>query len=201
MESATATYERMLPSSPAAAYLAGRAIDRPTAERFRLGYVEDPLPGHEHLAGRLWIPNLCAAGHPVGGKARSITSDSGAKYLGLTGLEARLFNLAALNEFSPVIVLTEGEIDAITVTMLGFPAVAIPGAQTWRDHHVRLFEEYDEVIVVEDADGTGAALAEKIARTDLPVRVVHPPGGKDVNECVTLGLAETLVQAIRGEAE
>lgn len=199
---AAETYEAAMPGSPAEEYLQARGIDPSSCGGVhRLGYVRDPLPGHENLTGRLYIPNICAAGTVVGGKARALGPDDGPKYLGLPGMDSRLYNLRALDTPSDLIVLTEGELDAVTIEMhLGLPAVAVPGAKTWRPHHVRIFEDYEEVVVVRDGDGPGGDLAGAIARSTLPVRVVMPPGGKDTNDAVVAGLGDVLLKAIMGDA-
>lgn len=201
LESATATFERSLPGSPAVEYLEGRGFDLPTATALRLGWVERELPGFEQFVGRLAIPNICAAGHVVGMKFRAL-NDAGPKYLGLEGYDARLFNLVATNDPSPLIALTEGEIDALSLARLGIPAVGVPGAHLWKRHHERIFEDYERVVLVRDTDEAGGALAKRLSETDLPLVVIRPPGGcKDVNEAIVAGHGAELVAAIRGDSE
>lgn len=201
LASAAANYTSSLPGSPAAAYLQARGIDpEGSPDAPLLGYVADPAPGHEQYTGRLAVINRCLDGHVVGMKFRAINDTDGVKYLGLTGLEARLYNLHALSLGGTRIHVTEGELDAVLLQQMGFPAVAVPGANTWRTHTWRLLEGYEEVVVVRDNDGPGERLAQQIAATDLPVRVVTPPVGNDVGECVVAGFGADLVRVINGEA-
>lgn len=185
LEAATTAFHAALMeggATEAVEYLKGRGIDRSTAETFRLGYVATAdVPGFERFVGRIAIPNICAAGRVVGFKFRSLDPESDFKY-DSPDLPTRLFNLRALNEAEECIWVTEGEIDAITLSMLGAPAIAVPGAHNWKRHHARILEGFDRVVLVRDADDAGLDLAKKIGATDLPLLVVRPPRGfKDVN--------------------
>lgn len=186
MEAAVSTYQEALESEATAAieYLRVRGIDHDTAQDFRLGYVGTGLPGYEHVIGRLAIPNICASGHVVGIKFRAIEDGDEPKYMKRAGDENRLFNLRALNEPTEILFTTEGEIDAITLTMLGVRGVvAIQGSESFKPYHWRLLEGYRKVIHFRDLDKAGQELAAKITATDLPVIVCEPPKGfKDVNE-------------------
>jgi DNA primase len=171
-------------------------------EDFRIGYVADnTTPGFERFAGRVAIPNLCAAGHVVGIKFREIPpADSGKKYDAPAGQQNRLFNLRALNTPSDYIALTEGEIDAISLVQLGVPAVAVPGAQAWnKARHWRLFEGYRRIVLFRDNDDAGSELVKKVLESDLPVLVVNPPHGvKDANEALVAGFGDELVNLVKG---
>src|SRR5690606_22396316 len=60
LETATSQYRESLPGSPAEEYLASRGFQpgNTAVGKFRLGYVADPLPGHEMYRGMLAIPYL-----------------------------------------------------------------------------------------------------------------------------------------------
>ncbi len=64
------------------------------------------------------------------------------KYLGISGALIRLFNLRAIAEAEDLICITEGEIDAISLESVGLPAVGVPGANSWKRHHARLFNGF-----------------------------------------------------------
>lgn len=197
--SATRTFVENLPGSPAAEYLEARGIDQASAERHRLGFVPEGLPGFEQYAGRLSIPNICASGWVVGIKFR-LLRDAGeheVKYLGLS-LPKRIYNLQALNTPSPLIAITEGELDAVVVNQLGIPAIGIPGTGMWAPHYERVLEDYEQVVLVRDPDARGEQLVKSLMKTDLPLRVVTPSHG-DVNETVLAGHGEALIAAIKGE--
>src|SRR3954466_1079197 len=97
-------------------YLESRGIGSDTAERWQLGYVETPLPGHEDMVGRLAIPYLTPAG-PLCIKFRCVESHDCkgtgcVKYLGEPN-ENRLFGVWNFRHDDPVIHICEGELDAV----------------------------------------------------------------------------------------
>lgn len=105
------------------------------------------------------------------------------KYLSQSGAVTTLFNAhATLHARGPVF-LCEGELDAVAVeTLLGRPAVGLPGVQAWARHRhfPRVFVGLDLILPI-DGDDAGRALATAVAR-DLPeVRVVQLPDGEDAN--------------------
>ena len=203
LESATALFEAAMPGSPAAEYVVQeRGINPHIGARFRLGYVPAGVSGWERFGGRLSVPNLCASGHVVGIKFRDLTGTSESKYDQPSAQQSRLFNLRCLAEISSLVVITEGELDAIAVSQLGFPAIGVPGASAWKRRHALLVEGYDRVVVIADADKAGRDMAKKIMEGNIPVTVVEPPGGcKDANEALVAGLGNELADLIRGEVE
>lgn len=207
LDVATTTFQMHLADGgPAASYLSEqRGIDPVWAvERFRLGYVaDDTVPGFERFTGRLAIPNICASGHVVGITFRELPPvETERKYDGPAGVQKRLFHTRALLEGADYVAITEGELDCITLDLLGVPAVSVPsGADSWDEkRHWRLFEGFSRVIVFRDSDPAGDALPRKVLRSDLPAYVVSPPGGhKDVNAAHVAGLGAELVKLVRGE--
>jgi hypothetical protein len=127
LEMATAAYQKHL--DVAEEYLAGRGISRAIAESHRLGVVVAPLPGHERMVGRLAIPYLGRGSVVSGLRFRSLDNGD-PKYLGLPGVELRLFNVRGLHEAGDTIHITEGELDAISLTACDLHAVGVPGV-TW----------------------------------------------------------------------
>lgn len=205
LEAATATFHEALKSeagAPARAYLAARGIDLDSpeggalAEKFRLGVVAtDDVPGFERFVGRLVIPNICASGHVVHMKFRAL-GDEEPKYDSLA-LPSRLFNLQALNDAESVLWLTEGEVDAISLALLGAPAVAIPGASSWKKHHARVLDGFERLVLIQDDDEAGSDLADRLRHTDLPVHVVRPPRGyKDTNAALAAGRIDDLQELL-----
>lgn len=200
LEAATAAFGAAMPGSPAADYARRRHIDPRCGARFRLGYVPPNFPGWERFGDRLAIPNICASGHVVGLKFRALNDGAEPKYDKPAGLPNRLFNLDALNRASDMIALCEGELDAVILEQLGVPCVGIQGANSWKRHHPSLFEGFDRVVMVTDADDKGRDLAKRVAQSDLPVVVVEPPGGfKDATEAVVAGLGDELLASIKGD--
>lgn len=189
--SATTAYAAALESNAAAqAYLTKRGLSQDSARSFRLGVVESPFPGHEQYAGRLVVPYLTLGG-VCGAAFRCISHDDckgihNDKYLWPSGFGRRMFNTPALDIDSPVIAICEGEMDTMTATQAGIPAVGIPGAKAWQGFWGRCFKGYDSVLILtdNDDDGAGQQMAEKILRSVPAARTVLMPEGHDVSSFV-----------------
>lgn len=180
LESATLQYLGQLEA--AGPYLQARGISRNVAHTFRLGFVQQPMIGHEQYAGRLAIPYLTPSG-VVDVRFRSILDDGSPKYLSRPGAEAHLFNVLAFGLDSDFIVVCEGEMDTIiTAGECGLPAVGVPGANGWRNWYSRAFADYRRVIVLCDGDQPGRDLGKRIAQQIDVATVVSMPDGMDVNE-------------------
>lgn len=160
-----------------------RGLSGDSARRFRLGYVDAPLVGHEQFRGRICIPYLTRAG-VVSIKFRRIGDGTGPKYLYESGTVAkRIFNPAALFDTRPFVCICEGEIDAITADQCGLPAVGIAGVDNWQSYFRRVFAGYDDVFILGDNDdkGQGETFANRIAKSIPNSKVVLMPDGHDVN--------------------
>lgn len=107
------------------------------------------------------------------------------KYL-WPSIDRRMFNTPALDLPSDYIAVCEGEIDAITASQCGLPAVGIPGVSSWQDWWSSPLAGYDAVYVLTDHDdsGAGAGLARKISMSLPQARTVMMPEGHDVNSLV-----------------
>lgn len=198
LEQATALYAEN--AGRAHSYLQGRGLTEDVSAAFRLGYVTDPVPGHERFIGMLTIPYLTRAG-VVALKFRCIEDHKcgefgHAKYGAPTGQQARMFNVNALFGESEVVAICEGEFDAMVLTALcGVPAIGVPGVSHWKDHFPRMFAGFPRVLIVADNDGinpdTGKNPGREFAvrvRDDIQhAHVVELPEGTDVN---SLYLAE-----------
>jgi DNA primase len=166
-------------------YLESRGITEDTARRFRLGYLD----------GKLVIPYLSPAG-PWHCKYRCISDhnckDVGhGKYTYDSGAEHHLYNAQTLLTATGVIV-TEGEIDAITAEQHDLPAVAYPGAETWAKYKFWrwCFDSVDEIVVVGDGDEPGRKAATSVSDSlrssvTADVRMVVLPDGEDTNSFIT----------------
>lgn len=166
----------------AGAYLSARGITEQIARTFRLGVVSDPLPGDEDYMGRLSIPYLTPAG-VVDLRFRAMQEGQSPKYLGMPDRQTRLFNVQALFTPSTTVAVCEGELDTIVMhSLVGVPAVGVPGAQGWKPHYRLLLEDFERVIVMCDGDQAGREFGRKVASELDNVTVVHLPDGVDVNE-------------------
>lgn len=188
-------YHLSLRGSAAEEYLATRGLTSPGVregvEQFRLGYVAEPSAGHEMYRGFLSIPYLresadekisvvsirfrCLLDHEHRGHG---------KYMQTAGSESWLYNTRALIRHSPVVAITEGEIDAVTAQLSGVPAVGVPGATTWKPYFRELFVGYEVVYVLADGDEAGATFSRQVASSLPNSRVIPCPPGLDVNSLV-----------------
>ncbi|QAY02988.1 DNA primase [Mycobacterium phage Gemma] len=207
LRAATERYRRSLPDSPAEEYLATRGLGFPSIkeelDKFMLGYVDDPLPGHEMFRGFLAIPYLrwsqehgwavvsiryrCIEDHDHRGHG---------KYMTQAGDRPRLYNTLALLRQSPIIAITEGEIDAITAQVCGIPTVGVPGAQAWQQHFREPFLGYREVFILADGDEPGMQFANTVAKTLPNSKVIPMPPGEDVNSLVIKQTKRALLERI-----
>jgi DNA primase len=180
-------------------YLTSRGLNQQAIDRFKIGYTGDT--DNYSTRNRLAIPYLTPAG-PWHIKYRCIEQHDCKeakckKYTYEGGQQQHMYNAAVLLDAERV-VLVEGELDAISVSQCGVPAVAYPGAQTFRSNkHWRFcFDSCDEIIIVADGDppddkgmGVGEREATEVARTlrdSVPgdVDVVVLPQGHDSNSLI-----------------
>lgn len=194
LREATLHYHASLPGSPAEEHLETRGLTAPSirdeVDRFLIGYVADPLPGHEMYRGKLVIPYLrwsqeygwavvslrfrCIADH----------DHKGHKYLTVAGDRPRLYNTLALLRDSRDIAITEGEFDAIAAQLCGVPAVGVPGTQTWKPYFREPFVGYRTVYVLADGDEAGMQFAEHVAGKLHNAKIIPMPPKEDVNSLV-----------------
>ncbi|WP_246157934.1 toprim domain-containing protein [Catellatospora sichuanensis] len=166
-------------------YLKSRALSGVNAQSLRLGYVENPLAGHELYRGMLAIPYLTRSG-VVTMRFRAIPPHEGPKYRSVPGDEPRMFNTNDLCRREPFVCITEGEFDAMTAHQAGLPAVGIAGVNGWKPYFARAFKGYAAVYILCDNDdkGQGKAFGEKVAAQVTNSRIVILPEGHDVNSFV-----------------
>ncbi|GGP72212.1 toprim domain-containing protein [Streptomyces melanogenes] len=188
LDQAAASYHKQLEGSPAAEYLKKRGLSQDSVRYFRLGYVGNPVSGHERYSGLLAIPYInrqgviairfrCIADHDCK------TIDKHSKYTREPGDDAKLYNILALTLPVTRLAICEGEIDTITAWQAGFPAVVgTAGAQNWKPIFNRLISGYVEVITLADGDVAGLKLADVIAEKNEHATTRQMPNKSDVNQ-------------------
>jgi DNA primase len=183
-EQAVSQYQSDLAGDTSAQeYLTGRGIGPEAAARFRLGVATSPLAGHEPYRGRLAIPYLTPAG-VVNIRfrcAQAHACEGHAKYLSLPDAASNLYNVLDLKADSPFICVAEGELDALTLSMCGLPAVGVPGVKTWAKHFSRCLEDFDTIFAFGDGDDAGGKFSSFLAK-EARARPVAMPKGMDVNK-------------------
>lgn len=185
LERATLKYAENLDG--AAEWLAGRGLDLEFARSRGLGVVRDALPGHENVAGYLSIPYLTDKG-PVNMSFRCMEKhnckEQGAfhkKYRKRKGSPANLYGVQSADWADDWIVVTEGELDALTWQQIGVPAIGIPGAENWKEHWVNVFEDFSRVHLAEDGDDAGKDLWIAMSENLTNVIRMKMPDGEDSN--------------------
>jgi len=193
-------YHEALAGSPAEAYLKERGI-LDGASRFMLGYVAEVAPGHEdRIKNHLSIPYITEAG-VVGFKFRRIDGGD-PKYMIPTGQKHHLYNVDAILNAINKVLIVEGEIDAISATLIGHPAVAVAGVNAWKPHFARCFDGIGTVVICtdndakEDGSNPGQELARRL-QDAIPqaVRVSLPPDS-DVNSIICRQGAQALTDLV-----
>lgn len=165
-------------------YLKSRGIPIEVARLARLGVVAEPEVGHEMYQGRLAIPYVTKTG-VVDLRFRSLNPAVEPKYMGLTGVDTKMYNVLDVERAGDFIGVCEGELDTITLShCVGIPCIGVPGANSWKKHYTRLLADFQRVYVFADGDQPGKEFANSLAR-ELPVTVVQFPDGEDVNSYYT----------------
>lgn len=184
LERATLQYANNL--DDAAEWLAGRGLDLEFARSRGLGVVREPIPGHEHLVGRLAIPYLTDEG-PVAITFRCLENHVCAdvprhdKMGKRKGTETRFYGVQSVDWAEEWIVVCEGELDALTWQQIGVPALGVPGAEVWLDHWDNVLEDFSQVYVVTDGDDAGKDLWINASENLSNVIRVKMPDGQDTN--------------------
>ena len=197
LDSTTRAYESALRSpsgEQAYAYLReDRALSEETLARYRVGFVDQPADGHSAAAGFISIPYVTPTGVVDIRFRRPPGSDKPYKYYTLPGRPTRIFGTGVLAAPGRVVAITEGEIDAMSSTQAGLPAVGIPGVKAWKEYYARIFAGFERVLIFTDNDdrkdgeeeGVGQKFANVVAKDLAEVGVsadtILMPEGHDVN--------------------
>jgi len=160
-----------------------RKFSQETIDRFLLGAVVSPDVLDEDARGMISIPYNTPNGPVALRFRRPPHREAGPKYWQPEGSNLTIFNTPAFFASEETIAITEGEMDCITLSQAGIPAVGIPGASAWKPHFELLFEGYSSVLICADNDDTGAGrkFAAKVALKVPGPDVVLMPEGHDVN--------------------
>lgn len=163
------------------AYLEGRDLLE-VGRGVGLGEVpEDVGIEWQKYVGMISIPYLTVDREVINIRFRTIEPDDPRpKYLGLPGLDTTPYNMPALARNSRSIIITEGELDCLTLESLDYTAIAIPGASNWKPHYSRALDGFQRVIVAGDPDEAGQKFNETITSSIRRATVMHMK--KDIND-------------------
>ena len=157
LASATEEYHSQL-DDQALAYLETRGLGSSHAiETLRLGLVHSPRPEHTRFRGRLAIPYIGPRGNVYAMVFRCIQQHDCKeadcrKYDYPVGQRRMMYNTRALVAPTDYLLVTEGELDAATLTICGWPAVGVPGATQWKPHFARMMGGFQKVVLIADGD-------------------------------------------------
>jgi hypothetical protein len=224
LDASTAFYQATLSQNERiVAYLRARHLSDETIQAARLGYAAGGLKEHllerghpfdqcqeagvvrddgrDFFHRRIVIPYL--SGGRVGllrGRSDPEDPDDRYKYLNLPKQSIQLYGGDALAD-ATMVVMTEGEFDALIVRQWGIPAVGLPGASAFKEEWVKLFERCERVYLCLDTDAAGQKAAWQAAELlGDKALIVQLPEGKDASEYAGRGhtaeeFAQLLTQA------
>ncbi len=195
-------------------YLTGRGLTAETIAAFRIGETAEVGPFEGWKADKPmrgpWIvlPSF-RNGELVACKYLHVQRKDGKKFtLVEPGCQPVLFGWQAVPDNCRVIVLTEGEIDAMTMYQYGFPALSVPfgggaaGKQQWIETEFPNLERFEKIILALDQDEEGKrAVEEIINRLGRHRCRIAALSFKDANECLQQGVTtEQMAEIISSAA-
>lgn len=172
------------------------------------------IPGHvldEYKIGErgdeIVFPFLLPGGEPALFKVRE-AKDGGITKPTAANCEPILFGWQAVPDSARDIIITEGEIDALSWAAYGWPAMSVPfgggkGAkQQWIENEFDRLERFERIFISTDMDKPGEEAAAEIAsrlgrhrcyRVNLPL--------KDANECLMEGIGQDSMRTALEQAK
>jgi len=187
------------PKGRAKQYLNGRGISDDTISAYKIG---------ETAAGEIVLPFLqdeklvsCKIREAVDGAKPKPTEPN---------LKPILFGWQSVPPTAREIVITEGEIDALSFAEQSIPALSVPfgggsgGKQKWINYEYHNLDRFEKIYLALDMDDPGNEAASEITKrlgAHRCYRVLLPH--KDANECINKGvsLADYLESAKLDEPE
>lgn len=174
--------------------MVARGLSIETVQRFQLGAVVDPAESDNPAElGRISIPYLRPRG-PVGIRYRAIDEGVQPKYYQPPASYTPIFNTQAIIDRPEWLVICEGEVDTMTASQAGMPAIGFPGVNSWRDMYATLLAGFEKIYILADNDdkGQGGSFAETIIKAVPRARMRLLPEGHDVNSLYLEAGAEAI---------
>lgn len=166
--------------------------------------------GYDTFRNRLMFPVIDVRGSVIGFSGR-ILGDGEPKYLNSpeTPVFSKSHNLFALNlakkSKSGYILLTEGNIDVVSLHQAGFDSAVASLGTSLTAEQARLLSRYTgEVVLCYDSDEAGRKAAQRgigiLEKLDLKVRVLQLPGAKDPDEFIKKNGPDAFRSVLEGSA-
>lgn len=164
-------------------WLMGRGLTPQTIEAFK---ISEQVRGDKVYAVFPYLRD----GEYVNGKYRNVAEKKDMRQEG--GAEPCLFGWDLIDPRCRRVAICEGEIDAMTLHQLGYPALSVnagAGNHQWIDNDWERLDRFSEILLCYDADEAGQAGAREVAkRLGLErCRIVQFGTYKDANEAFQAG--------------
>ncbi len=160
-------------------YASAKRLDEATLRA--LGVSEVSLLGRPAVR----IPYRDAEGHEVAVRFR-VGLSGGDRFRWRKGSRPTLYGLERLGEARRTgsVSLVEGESDAQTLSQVGFPALGLPGAASWREEWAQYLDGIATVYVAIEPDKGGQAVLKWLRRSAIRdrARLVLLADAKDASE-------------------
>lgn len=198
------SYQR--PPKPHCARPAGKARDYLCEVRNIPGHVLDAYRVGER-GDEIVFPFLLPDGVLALVKTRK-AEDGAAPKPTAANCEPVLFGWQAIPDDAREVIITEGEIDALSWAAYGYPAMSVPfgggkgGKQAWIENEFERLDRFERIFISTDMDKPGEEAAEEIASRlgrHRCYRVALPH--KDANECLVAGVGKEAMAAALASAK
>jgi hypothetical protein len=154
-------------------------IDSSTIDYFKIGYCR-ACPTYP-MSDSVTIPYTWR-GELINIRHRLLSPGDSGKYRPeMAGLPNAIFNADLLNEDNGFIILVEGEFKAMVLWQFGLPAIAIPGASTFKESWSRLFNKVERVFVALDpgVEDQAYRIGVALSKAGLITRIATLPDKPD----------------------
>lgn len=156
------------------------------------GYTHDELiaSGIMDKTGRDALRNVITIAYQLNGNVVDIRAkDIAGKYKTLPGHSGRPYNIDSV-QGETVVVVCEGEFDALVAEQLGYASIGVPGSTNWQESWNSYLSNVKKVYIVFDADKAGVEGAEKTAdKIGSKARIVSLPDdvpGVDLSDWIVV---------------
>ncbi len=194
------------PPKPKCAPPVGRVLDYLTENRNVPRAILDVYKIAE-AGNRIIVPFLLPGGELALAKSRE-ASDGASPKPTAANCEPILFGWQAIPDDAREVVITEGEIDALSWAAYGYPALSVPfgggggSKQQWIENEFERMERFERIYLAFDMDKPGDEAAAEIAsrlgrHRCFRVKMPH----KDGNDCLVAGISKEVMQACIRDAE
>lgn len=189
------------PGGAALKYLSyERALSDATIAAYQIGTTDDAVVFPYKRAGVLLMA-----------KRMKLAREDGKKDIRPTeaNCEPCLFGWQAIADDARMVVLTEGEIDAMSLADYGLPAMSVPfgggggSKQQWIETEYPHLDRFDDIVLCFDEDDSGrkavAEITERLGRHRVRVASIPQPH-KDANDILRAGIETNVVREMIANA-